>query len=46
MTLNLTCVMGEVRFVFSENLKEFESIVLNEKESLSINHLSQSMVCI
>ena len=31
MTINLTCVMGEVRFVFSENLKEFESIILNEK---------------
>ena len=31
MTLNLTCIVGEVRFVFSENLKEFESIILNEK---------------
>ena len=30
MTINLTCVVGEVRFVFSENLREFESIVLNE----------------
>ena len=31
MTLNLTCVIGKVKFIFSENLKEFESIVLSEE---------------
>ena len=30
MTLNLTCPVGAVRFVFSENLEEFQKIILDE----------------
>ncbi|MDC3170808.1 dTDP-4-dehydrorhamnose 3,5-epimerase [Prochlorococcus sp. AH-716-E13] len=30
MTLNLTCPMGEVNFVFSEDLKYFEKIILSK----------------
>ena len=30
MTLNLTCPMGAVRFVFSADLKKFQDIVLDE----------------
>ena len=36
MTLNLTCPHGEVNFVFSEDLKNFESIILNDKNLLRI----------
>ena len=36
MTLNLTCPIGEVNFVFSEDLKYFENFLLNEKNLFRI----------
>tara|TARA_Y100000813_G_C24005526_1_gene277928 strand:+ start:198 stop:623 length:426 start_codon:yes stop_codon:yes gene_type:complete len=36
MTLNLTCPFGEVNFVFSEDLENFESIKLNDKNLFRI----------
>ena len=36
MTLNLTCPFGEVNFVFSEDLENFESIKLNDENLFRI----------
>ena len=36
MTLNLTCPFGEVNFVFSEDLENFESITLNDMSLMRI----------
>ena len=36
MTLNLTCPFGEVNFVFSEDLENFESIKLNDMNLMRI----------
>ncbi len=36
MTLNLTCPFGEVNFILSENLEDFESITLNDKNLFRI----------
>ena len=36
MTLNLTCPFGEVNFILSEDLENFESITLNDKNLFRI----------
>ena len=36
MTLNLTCPFGEVNFILSEDLEDFESITLNDKNLFRI----------
>ena len=39
MTLNLTCPFGEVKFVFSEDLENFETITLNDENLLRMTIL-------
>ena len=36
MTLNLTCPFGKVKFVFSDDLEDFETITLHDKNLLRI----------
>ena len=36
MTLNLTCPIGNVRFIFSKDLNEFKEIVLNKENNSRI----------
>ena len=36
MTLNITCPIGNVRFIFSKDLNEFKEIVLNKENNSRI----------